>query len=103
MAPISEGVVSRIQAIQDGSSFPKPTSAMIEEFYNFLLASLGAINRDLDTGDKKLREAYRARHKAVYNKSPPMSASRLSYEIIWGDSTDINKNIASYKKKYKFQ
>jgi len=57
----------------------------------------------LDTGDKKLREAYRARHKAVYNKSPPMSASRLSYEIIWGDSTDINKNIASYKKKYGFQ
>jgi len=57
----------------------------------------------LDTGDKKLREAYRARHKKVYDKSPPMSASRLSYEIIWGDSQDLDKNIASYKKKYKFQ
>ena len=57
----------------------------------------------LDTGDKKLREAYRARHRAVYDKSPPMSASRLSYEIIWGNSQDINKNISSYKKKYGFQ
>jgi hypothetical protein len=57
----------------------------------------------LDTGDKKLREAYRARHQAVYDKSPPMSASRLSYEIIWGDSQDINKNIASYKKRYGYK
>jgi len=57
----------------------------------------------LDTGDKKLREAYRARHKKVYDKSPPMSASRLSYEIIWGDSQDLNKNVASYKKKYGFK
>lgn len=56
----------------------------------------------LDTGDKKLREAYRARHKKVYDKSPPMSASRLSYEIIWGDSRDLNQNIKDYKKKYGF-
>ena len=57
----------------------------------------------LDTGDDKLRSAYRARHQAIYNKSPAMSASRLSYEIIWGNSRDVNKNIASYKKKYGFQ
>ena len=57
----------------------------------------------LDTGDEKLRSAYRARHRAVYDKSPPMSASHLSYLILWGNSTDINKNIASYKKKYGFQ
>jgi len=57
----------------------------------------------LDTVDEKLRSAYRARHKKVYDKSPPISASRLSYEIIWGNSQDINKNISSYKKKYGFQ
>ncbi len=57
----------------------------------------------LDTGDKKLREAYRARHKKVFDKAPPISASHLSYLILWGNSTDINKNIASYKKKYGFQ
>ncbi len=68
MAPISEGVVSRIQAIQDGSSFPKPTSAMIEEFYNFLLASLGAINRDLDTGDKNKITEFIAKLKQYEDK-----------------------------------
>ena len=57
----------------------------------------------LDTGDKKLRDAYRARHQKVYDKSPPISASRLSYEIIWGDSRDLNKNIKDYKKKYGFK
>jgi len=56
----------------------------------------------LDTGDKKLRSAYRARHQAIYNKSPAMSASHLSYLILWGNSTDINKNISAYKKKYGF-
>jgi len=55
------------------------------------------------TGDKKARDSYRARHKKVFDKAQPMSASHLSYLILWGDSTDINKNIASYKKKYGFQ
>ena len=57
----------------------------------------------LDTGDKKMRSAYRARHQAVYNKSAPISASRLSYEIIWGDSKSVVTNISAYKKKYGFQ
>lgn len=57
----------------------------------------------LDTGDKKLRDAYKARHRAVYNKAKPMSASRLSYEIIWGNSTSLSKNIKDYKNKYGFK
>ena len=56
----------------------------------------------LDTGDKKLRDAYRKRHRDVYNKSSPMSASRLSYDITWGDSTSLSKNIADYKKNYGY-
>ena len=56
----------------------------------------------LDTGDKKLRDAYRKRHRDVYNKSSPMSASRLSFEITWGDSTSLSKNIADYKKRYGY-
>jgi len=57
----------------------------------------------LDTGDKKLRDAYRARHRAVYNKAKPMSASRLSFEIIWGDSTSLATNIKNYKNKYGYK
>ena len=54
------------------------------------------------TGDKLARERYRARTKKVYDKAEPMSASRLSFEILWGNSTSISKNIADYKKKYKY-
>ena len=56
----------------------------------------------LDTGDKNLRKAYRARHQKVYDKAPPMSASRLSFEIIWGASTSYRENLKSYKSKYGF-
>ena len=55
------------------------------------------------TGDKEQRERYRARTKKIFDKSPPMSASRLSGEILWGNSTSIKKNIADYKKKYKYK
>ena len=55
------------------------------------------------TGDKLARERYRARTRKVYDKAEPMSASRLSYEIAWGNSTSLSKNIASYKKKYGFK
>jgi len=55
------------------------------------------------TGDKLARERYRARTRKVYDKAEPMSASRLSFEILWGNSTSISKNIADYKKKYKYK
>jgi len=54
------------------------------------------------TGDKKQRERYRARTKTVYDSSKPISASRLAYEILWGNSTSIKKNISDYKKKYGY-
>jgi len=55
------------------------------------------------TGNKDARSRYRARTKKVYDKAEPMSASRLSFEILWGDSTSIKKNIADYKKKYGYK
>tara|TARA_R110002049_G_scaffold1638_1_gene12373 strand:+ start:506 stop:796 length:291 start_codon:yes stop_codon:yes gene_type:complete len=54
------------------------------------------------TGDKKQRERYRSRTKTVYDRSKPISASRLSQEILWGNSTSIKQNIADYKKKYGY-
>jgi len=54
------------------------------------------------TGDKLARERYRARTKKVYDKSPPMSASRLSFEVLWGNSTSIKQNIKDYKNKYNY-
>jgi len=55
------------------------------------------------TGDKKARDSYRARHKKVFDKAQPMSASHLSYLILWGDSKSVGTNIKNYKKKYGFK
>tara|TARA_R110001592_G_scaffold147666_4_gene372152 strand:- start:1144 stop:1455 length:312 start_codon:yes stop_codon:yes gene_type:complete len=52
------------------------------------------------TKDKEQRDRYRARTKSVYNKAQPVSASRLSGDILWGDSTSLQQNIKNYKKKY---
>lgn len=54
----------------------------------------------LTTKDKAQRDRYRARTKSVYNKAPPVSASRLAGDILWGNSTSLNENIKNYKKKY---
>jgi hypothetical protein len=55
------------------------------------------------TGDKEQRERYRTRTKKVYDKAEPMSASRLSGDILWGDSTSLATNIKNYKKKYGYK
>lgn len=51
-------------------------------------------------GDKERRERYRKRHKKDLKTNDPMRAGYLSYYILWGDSKDIKKNIADYRKKF---
>lgn len=51
------------------------------------------------TGDKNQRDRYRARH-AKDLLGDPSRAGYLSYYILWGNSTDIRKNIADYKRKF---
>lgn len=58
-------------------------------------------NTYIDHGDIKKRDAYLARHGAGReNWNTPYSASSLSRWINWGHFTDINKNIAFFKKKF---
>lgn len=52
------------------------------------------------SGDKKKRDAYRKRHKKDLNTKDPMRAGFLSYYILWGDSTNLQTNIKSYKKRF---
>tara|TARA_R100000773_G_C4111595_1_gene51469 strand:+ start:113 stop:406 length:294 start_codon:yes stop_codon:yes gene_type:complete len=52
------------------------------------------------TGDKDARERYRKRHKKDLKTNDPMRAGYLSYYILWGDSKDIKKNIADYRKRF---
>jgi hypothetical protein len=54
----------------------------------------------IDHGDKKKRDAYRARHKKDLDTKDFKRAGFLSYWLLWGDSTSLNKNIEDYKKKF---
>jgi hypothetical protein len=50
--------------------------------------------------NKIQRENYKNRHsKDLYTKDP-LRAGYLSYYILWGDSTDINKNVKEYKRMF---
>ena len=53
-------------------------------------------NTYIDHGNKKKRDNYRKRHYAQERKlidSFTPSPALYSYYLLWGDSTDINKNI----------
>jgi len=54
----------------------------------------------IDHKDKKIRSAYRARHKKDLETKDFKRAGYLSYWILWGDSSDLNKSIELYKKKF---
>ena len=50
--------------------------------------------------DKERRENYRSRHAKDLNTNDPTRAGYLSYYILWGKHRDINKNIASYVRRF---
>ena len=52
------------------------------------------------TKDKEQRERYRTRHKKDLTTGDPTRAGFLSYYLLWGDSTSLQENIKSYKKKF---
>jgi hypothetical protein len=51
--------------------------------------------------DKQRRTLYRQRHEKDL-KGDPMRAGYLSYYILWGNSTNLDTNIRSFKNKYNF-
>lgn len=53
--------------------------------------------------DKDRRERYRSRHKKDLKTGDPTRAGYLSYHLLWGDSTSLRTNIASYKKRFNFK
>jgi hypothetical protein len=53
------------------------------------------------TKSRDQRDRYRTRHTKDLETLDPTRAGFLSYYILWGDSTDINQNIKSYKKMFR--
>ena len=52
------------------------------------------------THDKAQRERYRTRHKKDLETGDPTRAGFLSYYILWGASTSLSENIASFKRRF---
>jgi hypothetical protein len=50
--------------------------------------------------DKERRRLYRERHEKDLRTQDPRRAGFLSYYILWGDSTSIDKNLAAYKRRF---
>jgi len=55
------------------------------------------------TGDKERRRLYRQRHQKDLKTNDPTRAGYLSYYILWGNSTSIQKNIRDYKKRFNLK
>ena len=53
--------------------------------------------------DKKRRDKYRDRHKKDLASGDYMKPGFLSYYILWGASTDLDKNISSFKRRFKLK
>jgi len=49
------------------------------------------------------RRAYRDRHGNMLKKTDSMSASHLSYYLLWGESRSLTSNISAYKKRFGFK
>lgn len=47
----------------------------------------------------KQRKSYRLRH-AGDNINNPTTAGALSYHILWGESQDMDKNVATFKRRF---
>ena len=52
--------------------------------------------------DKEQRQRYRTRHKKDLETGDPTRAGFLSYYILWGASTSLSENIASFKRRFHF-
>ena len=54
----------------------------------------------IDHMDKLKRENYLKRHIKRENWDDPYTAGALSKWILWGDSSNINKNLIDFKKRF---
>jgi hypothetical protein len=50
--------------------------------------------------DKERRRLYRIRHAKDLETGDPKKPGFLSYYILWGDSSDLDTNIAEYKRRF---
>ena len=52
------------------------------------------------THDKEQRERYRKRHAKDLKTKDPHRAGYLSYYLLWGESTSLSTNLATYNSRF---
>jgi hypothetical protein len=79
-----------------------PTKKWRAEFSDGKGIEFGAYGMDdyTITKDKAQRDRYRARHRIDLLVDNPVSPAFLSWYLLWGESTSLAKNIATYKKLF---
>jgi hypothetical protein len=79
-----------------------PAKKWRAEFSDGTHTEFGSANMDdyTLTKDKEQRDRYRKRHLKDLDTEDPTRAGFLSYFILWGNSTDMARNIATYKRKF---
>jgi hypothetical protein len=50
--------------------------------------------------DRQRRERYRIRHHRDLRTGDPTRAGFLSYYVLWGDSTSLQRNIQAYRRMF---
>lgn len=52
------------------------------------------------TGDKEARKRYRDRHQKDLKTGDPTRPGFLSYYLLWGESTSLQENLSSYRRRF---
>lgn len=87
------------------SKSPNPDKKLVIKFAEpSLTIHFGSKNSStyLDHHDKHKRENYLKRHSVNENWNE-VNAGSLSAYILWGRTTDLNKNLKYYLKKFNIQ
>lgn len=65
--------------------------------------SFGAAGMDdyTKTHDTEQRARYRQRHAKDLKTGDPTKAGFLSYYLLWGEHTNLQDNIAAYRKRFR--
>jgi len=79
-----------------------PAKKWRAEFSDGSHTEFGSANMDdyTLTKDKEQRDRYRKRHLKDLDTEDPTRAGFLSFWILWGNSTNMARNIATYKRKF---
>jgi len=94
--------MAKLLSVEPSGNPKKKWTAIFEIDDKLKLVDFGAAGMDdyTITHDKTQRDLYRKRHQKDLRTRDVTRPGFLSYFILWGDSTDINKNITAYRKGF---